>query len=420
MARLGRALGPGRLYRRTDSRGQASWFLDYRDGAGRRRREMLGRDKRIAERRRAELIHQRDLVLAGLGSIEGQARPLTELRDLYLEDLRLRVTPHHLINVEDRLDRALRELRCERVRDLIPHTAMNFRSRLVAGGLSHRTANLHVDTVSSMLRWGVQAGLIAQNPLEHLKRLPEGPKHVRCRRRAMTDEEIEGFLAAAQADDRHQAVRLAAETTIASGTQGRRYAKRSRPTRVPQAPLWRAFVESGARYGELTALTWDDVDLDESVLTLRAEITKAGRERQIPLLDELAAALEGLLPIHESVLGRPAGPTDRVFLTPEGAPWGRPTNNLGRIYRRLLAVAAIPRVDAQGRKLDVHALRHTAATRMARAGVGLAHAQRLLGHSDPKLTARVYTHANVEDLRAALEAAMSGANSRAARIVRAS
>ena len=41
---------------------------------------------------------------------------------------------------------------------------------------------------------------------------------------------------------------------------------------------------------------------------------------------------------------------------------------------------------------------------MARRGVALVVTQRMLGHSDPKLTARVYTHLEVEDLRAAVEA----------------
>jgi integrase len=52
----------------------------------------------------------------------------------------------------------------------------------------------------------------------------------------------------------------------------------------------------------------------------------------------------------------------------------------------------------------LHALRHTAASRLARAGVGLVLAQKLLGHADPKLTARVYSHVEVEDLRAAVVA----------------
>jgi integrase len=36
--------------------------------------------------------------------------------------------------------------------------------------------------------------------------------------------------------------------------------------------------------------------------------------------------------------------------------------------------------------------------------VGLVQVQRLMGHSDPKLTAKVYTHLDVEDLRKAVEA----------------
>lgn len=51
----------------------------------------------------------------------------------------------------------------------------------------------------------------------------------------------------------------------------------------------------------------------------------------------------------------------------------------------------------------MHALRHTTATRLMRTGAPLAVMQRVLGHSDPKLTARVYTHLGAEDLRAAVE-----------------
>ena len=63
----------------------------------------------------------------------------------------------------------------------------------------------------------------------------------------------------------------------------------------------------------------------------------------------------------------------------------------------------IARTDEDGRKLDIHALRHTFGSRLARNGVGLVQVQRLMGHSDPKLTAQVYTHLDVEDLRSAIE-----------------
>jgi len=39
---------------------------------------------------------------------------------------------------------------------------------------------------------------------------------------------------------------------------------------------------------------------------------------------------------------------------------------------------------------------------LARAGVPLIEAQKLLGHSDPKLTAALYTHLHAEDLRGAV------------------
>ena len=42
---------------------------------------------------------------------------------------------------------------------------------------------------------------------------------------------------------------------------------------------------------------------------------------------------------------------------------------------------------------------------MARNGVPLVVAQRVLGHAAPEMTARVYTHLGVEDLRAAVEIA---------------
>ena len=75
-----------------------------------------------------------------------------------------------------------------------------------------------------------------------------------------------------------------------------------------------------------------------------------------------------------------------------------------RVLRRVLQAAAISRLDGEGRRVDLHGLRHTAASQLARGGVGLVLAQKLLGHADPKLTARVYSHVEVEDLRAAVVA----------------
>jgi len=49
-----------------------------------------------------------------------------------------------------------------------------------------------------------------------------------------------------------------------------------------------------------------------------------------------------------------------------------------------------------------HALRVTYATMLARAGVSLVQAQTLMRHSDPKLTANIYTRLQLHDGHAAV------------------
>lgn len=97
------------------------------------------------------------------------------------------------------------------------------------------------------------------------------------------------------------------------------------------------------------------------------------------------------------------GASDRVFLSPEAADWSAPTNNVARVLRRALERAGIARLNEAGKKLDLHALRHSAATQWARRGVPIVHAQALLGHSDVRLTSKVYTHVAIEELREAGE-----------------
>lgn len=97
-------------------------------------------------------------------------------------------------------------------------------------------------------------------------------------------------------------------------------------------------------------------------------------------------------PEQQRVLGPLPTAHDRVLLSPDGLPWPKPTTNPMRILDRVLDRAAIAKWDPRGEKLDIHAPRPTFATRLARAGLPLSHAQAALGHSAPKLTAQVYTH----------------------------
>jgi len=56
------------------------------------------------------------------------------------------------------------------------------------------------------------------------------------------------------------------------------------------------------------------------------------------------------------------------------------------------------------RKLRFHDLRHTTATLLLKAKVPLAIVQRILRHTDPKVTSEVYGHLDLDDLRDGLKA----------------
>jgi integrase/recombinase XerD len=258
---------------------------------------------------------------------------------------------------------------------------------------------LAVDRLRACLNWCVRVDLIPQNPIARLPRLRENEATARYKRRALSESEIVRLLTASENDDQLNATRR---------SQGQTYRGDRRVPRVPQTPLWRALLETGARWGELTRSTWADVDLHGRVLTLRAQNTKAGKARSIPLLDGLLRDLVRLRALHAQVHGRPAEPDDRVFLAPAGVPWGRPTTNPMRIFDRVLERAGIPRMDAQGKKLDLHAMRTTCGTRMARHGANIVSTQRLLGHSSITLTEKHYVALGLEDVRAAMQAVPTG------------
>ena len=398
----GRALGRGRLVRRRNKSGVV-YVGDWSDSSGRRRREVLSTDRRVAERMLSDIIRRRDLEMAGLDVEDAQSTPLVELKEAYLAELATRVTERHLENSKARLSRVLKGVNAQTVADLAPQDVQAWRRERVADGASNRTANLDVNSLRSMLRWALQAEIIGRDPLSTVKPLPEGKRNQRYLRRSLSEDEVARFLLQARVDDQEEAARMQAERSKAGGTKGKKWAGRERLHRVPQVPLWNAFLETGARWGALTRVTWADLDESAGTLRLRVENAKGGHEQLIPLREQLIELLGELREHHVQALGEEPADSAHIFLTPRGEHWPTATRNAMRILDRVLEAAGIDKVDDAGRKLDIHALRHTFGTRLLRAGVGLHQVQRLLGHSSPALTAQVYAHLGSDDLRKAVE-----------------
>jgi integrase len=54
----------------------------------------------------------------------------------------------------------------------------------------------------------------------------------------------------------------------------------------------------------------------------------------------------------------------------------------------------VEKLDATGRVLDLHALRHTYGTRLVAAGVDIKTVQTLMRHSTPEMTLGIYVHSD--------------------------
>ncbi len=370
-----RKFGPGRL-EPTASGYLATWT----DAGGTRRRRILSTDKRVAERAFVALLRDRDLASLGLGDEGRMDTGLVDLRERYLADLRSHTKPDHVRRIAHVTEKLIEAVKVPTVLGLRPEAVLQYRQRRIQEGAAARTVNLEVGGFSAMLNWAAKAGIIPKNPLSNMSPLRAGKAQEKRPRRALSREEIEKLLQAAEAID----ARTAAAGYGCGGV------------RIPQAPLWRALVWTGARWGELTAARWSD--FENGALQLRASTTKSGKPRVIPLVPTVLHDLEELKALHG---GLESG-EGYIFLGPRGKPVCRAYRRALYRFHELLDAAGIPHTDAIGQKIDIHALRHTFASELARSGVGLTQAQVLLGHSDPRLTASLYTHLDIHDLRGAV------------------
>jgi integrase len=169
-------------------------------------------------------------------------------------------------------------------------------------------------------------------------------------------------------------------------------------------------ASSGARRGELCALTWKDIDFEKGALSitksleqtrangLRLKTTKSGEPRYFDL-DEFA--LEVLAEHREehardkAMFGRDYRDLGLVFCQPNGYYWS--PNNIGLRVSELLCKAGLD-------GFSLHSLRHSHASVLLSKGTPLSVVSQRLGHANQNITLSVYSHALPTDMRAAAKA----------------
>lgn len=160
------------------------------------------------------------------------------------------------------------------------------------------------------------------------------------------------------------------------------------------------FVAShtGMRRGEVLGLRWTDVDLDQRRLSVRQAVTLVAYKlvisdvktdngrRTIDLDERTIAVLRGWRKrqLEERLLvGSAYHDHELVFASPDGAPTN--PDLFSQSFDRLVARSALPRIN-------LHALRHTHATALLKAGVPVKVVSERLGHASPAFTISVYQH----------------------------
>ena len=304
-------------------------------------------DRQVAEKKAQEFRQEQEREAAGILEPKvirnAASRPLPAHLEDYLGDLEKR-------NRAGRNGRGARQLKM-RVSTLLSECNWNVAFNVTADSFiawrtrqkkSARTLNHYLLAMVSFLNWLERVGRIKANPLKFVGKIDERGQSKRVRR-AFTDDELRRLVAG-------------------SGRRGIVYFTAAR---------------TGLRQEELRQLIWEDVRLEDKVPHVRVRVicAKNKKEELVPLVPEIAEALQGYRPANHSL-------TDLVF--PKRVP-------VARQLRRDCKAIGIAYQDDSGRYADFHALRYTWATFLQRHGIAQRFAMKLLRHSDIKLTAKVYT-----------------------------
>jgi len=232
---------------------------------------------------------------------------------------------------------------------------------MTQGGVSPKTIHNATGVLSAIFTQANEDELVGHNPARNPSRLIKKPK----------DRKVEVFT--------HQ------EEQVILGE-----AKASLGAYFPSILC---LFRTGCREGEAVAPRAEDFDFQSRYIVIQRNFTagrledspKNGRSRNVDLAQDLGGVLKDHLTLQEAeaaLTGKPRA--DWVFTSPEGDII-RSNNFRDRVWRPLLKRLGL-------RYRNVHAIRHTYATRMIMSGANIVYVQKQLGHSSIQLTVDTYTH----------------------------
>jgi integrase len=361
----------GRVWRYEGKRG-VSWRIRYRDAAGKRVLETLGREPEWS-RKRAEVELRRRLVDV---EREGYRKPEKLTFALFAErwltdylpgrGLKLTTVEGYQQTLRKHLLPAFGGYELRRL-EQEPELIDRYVSEKIRAGYAPKTVTNHLLCLQVMLKRAVRWRLMERNPVLDCER----PRVEQTEMNVLSEVEIARLWSA--------------------------YGELEAAAELEEQLWWRlgrtlTFVALGTamRRGELLALRWRDVQLLEGLLTVREALVKGRfttpKSRSSRRLLELGPRTRELLGEHwrQSAF---QGDEELVFCHPQR---GKPLDpsKLARCYLR----PALARAGITKPFRPFHDLRHTALTHEAAAGNPMAYVQLKAGHSQSAITER-YIHA---------------------------
>jgi len=327
------------------------WKEDFRLPNGqvirRKRSKVFGIVGRITEK---QAKRQLDGILARVndpGYLPESATTFQALAEEWSEQAFREMKPSTVLNMRGHLTNHLLPFFGKRqVREITTRDIDAFLSRLA---VSRKTKKNIFGTFKLILKQGRAWGNVRENIWESAKKIGKSETEVR----AYTDAEVESIL--------------------------------DRSTGAKRLFYWLA-VETGMRSGELTGLRCLDLDPFKKLVRVRQAVWRGKVQtpktknaiRDIPIPVQIVDAL------REHIGSREEG---FVFVTKSGRPW-----NADLVLKRHLH----GKLKVTG---NLHAFRHTFATRQLNAGVPVAVVSKILGHGSISTTLNIYAHVLAEHMQ---------------------
>ena len=360
MAGRTRGNGQGTLFRR---KAGGAWIARWYDASGKRREKSTkSTDKALARRLLRDWTGQALLRKEGLIdpaqdhlTEHGQRLLLDHVADYIVHCTAIEQAARNISQKQSHLRRLVDTMamgESARLNDLTPDALQQYLETLRMAGKSARTWNFARQCVLAFANWCAKQGRLDRHGLDRVPKLDEH-RDRRLERRPLTEQELASLFAVAREHGR--------------------------------LVWYMAAALAGLRKGDLTSLEWRDVDLDHAVITITEG--KAKRTEHIPIHPQLLTELKTL---HTERLPMP---TAKVF----------PAAVSDKARRADFEAAGIAHVDTAGRTADLHSLRATLATMLARAGVKPQVAQQIMRHADYKTTQKHYTQLSLADTAGAID-----------------